>query len=336
MASKRFYWIDNAKCLLIFLVVLGHFNYWVAGNGHILDRSKFVIYLFHMPAFIFLSGMTSFKNVQEKRWARTGSFLILFLFMELLHYVCENLIFELDKPMDLLQEDRSPWYAMALCWWTLLTILVRKIRPVYVLTASVLLSLFCGYDTVLSPFLVIRRTLVFYPFFYLGYLATVRHKQEVSFPTGVRIGAAVLLALLAAVFFIQYPRISFWEDLFRGSFDYYQIGEGLDVRWGWAWRLAAYGVSACLSFLFFIVIPRKKIPLMTLIGQRSLSVYALHLAVIILLMNGLRSCRDWVENGHIVVLFPLAAILVIVLSWKPFHLLVDKIISIPSAIAKHE
>jgi hypothetical protein len=45
----RFDWVDNAKALLIFLVVLGHFNYAaVAGRS--------VIYAFHVPAFLIITG----------------------------------------------------------------------------------------------------------------------------------------------------------------------------------------------------------------------------------------------------------------------------------------
>lgn len=48
--SKRIVWIDIAKGLLIFLVILGHCEVY--------DGIKYFIYSFHMGAFFFLSGLT--------------------------------------------------------------------------------------------------------------------------------------------------------------------------------------------------------------------------------------------------------------------------------------
>lgn len=62
MSEKREPWIDRAKGLLIFLVVLGH----VAGAGgnlahgtaaDALQLIRNVIYMFHMPAFFVLAGL---------------------------------------------------------------------------------------------------------------------------------------------------------------------------------------------------------------------------------------------------------------------------------------
>ncbi|WEV63719.1 acyltransferase family protein [Bifidobacterium sp. ESL0732] len=53
-SRQRIAWIDVAKALTMFLVVYGHLNTdWLPGPG----ISIGVIYLFHMPAFFFLSGI---------------------------------------------------------------------------------------------------------------------------------------------------------------------------------------------------------------------------------------------------------------------------------------
>ena len=53
--QSRLDWVDNAKALLIFLVVLGHFGYApVVGRG--------VIYSFHVPAFLLITGFLLPKN----------------------------------------------------------------------------------------------------------------------------------------------------------------------------------------------------------------------------------------------------------------------------------
>ena len=51
---KAYY--DNAKFLLVFLVVLGHFIQSYIHDNKIIFTLYTTIYLFHMPAFILISG----------------------------------------------------------------------------------------------------------------------------------------------------------------------------------------------------------------------------------------------------------------------------------------
>lgn len=53
--NSRIFTLDNAKALLIFLVVFGHFcGLYV--ESKIFDYFYLFIYAFHMPAFLFISG----------------------------------------------------------------------------------------------------------------------------------------------------------------------------------------------------------------------------------------------------------------------------------------
>ena len=72
MIADRKLWIDRLKGILIFLVVLGHVvggGYHIAGESSqpILSFIFKVIYLFHMPAFFFLSGFT-FADSNGWQW----------------------------------------------------------------------------------------------------------------------------------------------------------------------------------------------------------------------------------------------------------------------------
>lgn len=61
--------LDNLKFFLIFLVVLGHIFEEViaAGNANWdVKSARFFIYLFHMPLFLFVSGIFSKKNIDNK------------------------------------------------------------------------------------------------------------------------------------------------------------------------------------------------------------------------------------------------------------------------------
>ncbi len=62
---KRLYYYDNLRLLLIFLVLFGHFceisaNYTAYGS-----LLKFIIYIFHMPLFVFISGLFYSGNKEK-------------------------------------------------------------------------------------------------------------------------------------------------------------------------------------------------------------------------------------------------------------------------------
>ena len=75
--NKRDPYFDNLKFILILLVVLGHFTTLNLNNLHLASISN-IIYSFHMPIFIFISGYFS-KHIDRQRkieidqlWSRIG------------------------------------------------------------------------------------------------------------------------------------------------------------------------------------------------------------------------------------------------------------------------
>ncbi|MEI6580533.1 MAG: acyltransferase family protein, partial [Eubacteriales bacterium] len=60
LSTRSAYW-DNVKGILIFLVVLGHYliAYYNSEKLNLAGVIVAVIYTFHMPAFIFVSGFFS-------------------------------------------------------------------------------------------------------------------------------------------------------------------------------------------------------------------------------------------------------------------------------------
>ena len=74
---------DNMKALLIFLVVIGHVlsNYGVTEGSDFLYK---VIFSFHMPAFIFVSGLFSKSSFRDGR--RAGKRAVYFFVLYILQY----------------------------------------------------------------------------------------------------------------------------------------------------------------------------------------------------------------------------------------------------------
>lgn len=64
MTKERDYFFDNVKAVLMFLVVLGHLLLPIHGESFLVVVKR-LIYVFHMPLFVFVSGYfakTFYKN----------------------------------------------------------------------------------------------------------------------------------------------------------------------------------------------------------------------------------------------------------------------------------
>ena len=62
MTVKRLIWADSLKGWLIILVVLGHAIQYTVGNGSESCHLWSLIYSFHMPAFVAISGFLAYRN----------------------------------------------------------------------------------------------------------------------------------------------------------------------------------------------------------------------------------------------------------------------------------
>lgn len=62
MSAKRLIWVDSLKGWLMLLVVLGHAIQYVMMEGECeMNYLWNVIYSFHMPAFMALSGFVNYR-----------------------------------------------------------------------------------------------------------------------------------------------------------------------------------------------------------------------------------------------------------------------------------
>ncbi|MBR5262525.1 MAG: acyltransferase family protein, partial [Clostridia bacterium] len=67
---------DILKFVLIFFVVFGHFSEQYAGMTGLF----FFIYSFHMPLFIFVSGLFSKRTINENRYDKIFTYFVLYVF----------------------------------------------------------------------------------------------------------------------------------------------------------------------------------------------------------------------------------------------------------------
>ena len=164
---QRNHHIDAAKFVLVLFVVL----------GHTVESSRDVpgfellyrwLYLFHMPAFVFLSGMVSSEIIDGQR-ARALLYSVLLPF--LLHQFLlagVNAYFSGKWRLSPSMPGWALWYLMSLlCWRILLPVVVALRYPVLI---AVLVSLIAGLDSHIGREWSLSRTLALLPFFVAGYM----------------------------------------------------------------------------------------------------------------------------------------------------------------------
>lgn len=176
--------LDNAKGILINLVVIGHMLLPIQGTIRGVTNFFYVIYAFHMPAFVFISGLLAQRIYTRApnrcfnghRWCST---LWLYLLFQFILFFSEIPAYgRTTRFPDFLHTSGAPWYLLALLLWYLMIPFFYAYRNFpYSLIAWILLtimSLAGGYLASgalagLGDFLALDRVIAFAPFFFAGY-----------------------------------------------------------------------------------------------------------------------------------------------------------------------
>lgn len=269
---------DILKFIMIFLVVLGHAaDFYTASNEKM--RALFlVIYAVHMPVFIFVSGLFSKKTVSEKRTDKLIGYIVLYLVLKFIPFIYR--FSETDFPgINLFKESSAPWFMLALFGFNVITILLKDCSPKFVLIFSILLACFAGYDRNIGDFLALSRIIVFYPFFYMGYIADREKLEKFCENKKIRIAAAAVIIAFIAIVFIFTDKLYWMRALVtaRSSFAVWPDAG----RFGGLIRLGYYAVTLLLGFSVVALTPSKTpFGIAAKLGQRTLAVYAFHFAAL--------------------------------------------------------
>ncbi len=163
--NKRIAFWDIFKGILIFLVVFTHFlyNYTELGNAKYLVN---IIYFFHMPAFVFISGYFSKKEITFKKALKY-----------ILIYIIFNSVFILytavtSKSLLLLTPFFSYWYILALVIWRIIAKYLPCNKWYIVIPFSFVIALVSGYFSDVTTVFAMDKVFGFLPFFFIRILFT--------------------------------------------------------------------------------------------------------------------------------------------------------------------
>jgi len=267
--SARDPFIDNAKGLLILLVVVGHAIEPLVDRAPVLRSLFRRIYSFHMPAFVFLAGSLSKAELDVARARRLLRALVVpYLVFQLLYVLFRELV--LGKTGALFVTPYwLMWFLMSLLLWRLTLPLFAAIPQRVPL--AFLLGLLAGYCPDIGSAFSLSRTLVFLPFFLLGYSTRPEQLAKLCASSSVRIASLGVLALAAiATLFVPADTPMAW---LYGSMGYARLG--LPGWTGAGPRAATYLTACVVGLAFFALVPRRT-TFLGVSGSRSLQVFLLH------------------------------------------------------------
>lgn len=259
---------DNAKFVLIFLVILGH----ISSNDKLSLATTEWIFSFHMPLFIFISGYFT-KIIDKKRyWTSIINFTETLVVFTILHILIEYLQ---GKPINdfrlLIYPKWTLWYLFSLIWWRIMLYYtpssIRNNNNVLIFL-SVILCISMGFIPIDTQF-SFQRTFAFLPFFIGGYVAGKNNKQ-IKARRGKILFFLFLISIWIFYFFVSKNiiRLQFQNTcFFHGPLS--SPIQNLTFRVGFLF------LAGCMSYAFISIIPRKKLPF-THFGQLTLFIYLYH------------------------------------------------------------
>ncbi len=282
-------WFDNIKGFLVIFVVIGHmltdlrFDY----DGKLLETVYLVIYAFHMPLFIILSGYF----FRENKYLRVIQLFAVYCVWQLL--IGSWATFNDGMPLlsgenigtHLLRPYWALWYLFVMVVWYIVTPYVVHLRG-YV-WFGLAFALLYGFELENTGFLALRKLIMFYPYFLLGnYLSEHEFIRIFEMPKNFkrRMNVRLIggLAFASVVGFLLYEA---WRDTpeeiialanaFKHRFPYVDQYDS-DAWIGVLKHSVIYFLSITASLGFMMLVPMRRLPLVTQAGELSLYVYLLH------------------------------------------------------------
>ncbi|MBC9716217.1 acyltransferase family protein [Streptomyces sp. TRM66268-LWL] len=263
-------YFDNVKYAAIVLVVVGHSWELLRGESRVLEAAYLLLYAFHMPAFIIISGYFSrnFRTTEGRVGRLVATVLVPYLVFELAYTLFERAFADPGQRLTPTDPYWLMWFLAALFIWRLTTpIWLALRRPVLIAFALSVVGLVAqgiGNDFQL------RRVLQFLPFFVLGLVLKPEHFGLIR-RRATRLLALPVVAAAAVLAYWAVPRMSTSWFYRRDGVTELEVSAGVGV----AMAAALFVCSTVLSICFFALVPGRRLPV-TALGAGTITGYLLH------------------------------------------------------------
>ncbi len=202
------------------------------------------------------------------------------------------------------------WFLLSLFFWRSSLKYLIKIK--YILPISFILGILIG----LIPngfILSFSRTIVFLPFFLLGYYTDTEKIKYVFNKVNIGVCIFGIFIFIIISFFIVNKNILDYR-FFYGSHSYRELG--INIYIGIIFRIALYISSILLSLFVSYIIPTSK-TFFTHIGKSTMYIYVFHTYIVLIIFYLIPSWNKSIFTNLIIIISPL--LVTYILSYKFFE-----------------
>ena len=266
--ERSAYW-DNIKGFLMLLTVFAHILFQLQNRSVIINTAVDIIYMFHMPAFVFVSG---FFGKSERSHSFESIIKLIFLF-----FIFNSIVGFMYGFYSLLQPMYSYWYLIALIVWRLTARHIAKIKEINLILFVI--ALFIGFYPSVDNTFAAARIIGFYPYYMSGYLLA-REKSEAlvneKYIKRMAVGSALTVVGLG-LSLVAYAFFSYSDDVLQMA--------GYDAAIDAFGRIVLYIIAFLAIYALRCISPDKNIPFLTMLGRNSLWIFILHRPLTLLLSD---------------------------------------------------
>lgn len=257
--ERNVYW-DNIKGFLMLLTVFAHILYQLQDNSAEINSIVDYIYMFHMPAFVFVCGYFGKSEHSHSFEAIAKLLFLYFIFNSIMGF-----IYGFDS---LLKPMYSYWFLIALAVWRITAYRIAKFKEIQLILFVT--ALFAGFFDSIDNTFAVSRIIGFYPFYMLGYLLT-NEKSDIleNEPYRKRALFGSTILLIAALTAFTARKFFPFSD---SSFQMFPYNEPIDA----IGRIVLFVIAVLAIFVLRYLSPARKIPLITMFGRNSLWIFLLH------------------------------------------------------------
>lgn len=275
MVKQREEYFDNLKGFLIILVIIG--NSLESANPKSVDIHFFILllYIFHMPLFVFLSGYfsrLSKRTTKEKVKTTLKIYVCAQIFYNLFNFFISGIE---SSNAGILLPNWALWYLLSMVFWYIISDYVSNYRRWII--GSIIYAMLAGLDSTIGTIGSASRTIFFLPFFIMGMAfkkeyITILKKNKLK----------LLIASIGTIGILWFINEETPVELL---FEYTKYTWYFNRPWFPMFLRGFHYVSAIIVGSTIMALMPKKIYVLNKIGKRSLIMYLIHVAIIKILWN---------------------------------------------------
>ena len=264
----RFYIIDNFRGILIFMVIFSQFlfDYSSLFPNSFIRKIVVFIFCFHIQAFIFISGFLSSENTIK--FVNTIKLLIIYY---IFNFAFSLFIHLYKNNKSNFQIFHNPYlYLLSLFIWRISIKFLNSLQFIFLF--SIIISIVEGYCDYFSVLLTLGKTIVFFPYFLLGYKIQ-NQKLFLKFLFLKKGFIKKIIFAFSFLFFLYFVFLFINKNKLSNSallMNIYDQNNNINDR------ISLMIISSIMILNFLLILPNHKIFYLSECGKNSLYIYLFH------------------------------------------------------------